>query len=92
MWKLKNPADAKAFKVRLGTCSALSSDIRGMLEFEVAIKTDALEASCDVALYSVCSSKQSLDAYQAHPHHLAVSAQLEPLRDTRSVLNYEVNP
>lgn len=92
MWKLKNAADAEAFKALLGTCAPLALDIPGMLKFEVAVKTTGLEANCDVVLYSVFSSKQALDAYQAHPHHQAVSAQLGPFRDTRSVLDYEVNP
>ena len=34
----------------------------------------------------------ALDAYQQHPHHKAVAAQLGPLRDTRSVLDYVPEP
>ncbi len=85
LWKLKDPADAAHFKALLDTCKDL---VPGMIAFEVAVRTEALEANADVALYSVFESKAALDAYQIHPEHKAVSAELGPLRDTRTVLDY----
>ena len=85
MWKLKNAADAPRFKELLDSCRAL---VPGMHEFEVGIRKDGLEANVDVVLVSTFADSASLDAYQNHPHHKAVSAQLGPLRDTRSVLDY----
>jgi hypothetical protein len=32
----------------------------------------------------------SLAAYQSHPHHVAVAAQLGPLRESRCVLDHPV--
>jgi quinol monooxygenase YgiN len=87
MWKLKNPADAAVFQAKLQSCSAL---VPGMHTFEVAIRRDDLKANVDVVLYSVFESKAALDAYQTHPQHQAVSAQLGPLREARSVLDYEI--
>ncbi len=85
MWKLKDAADAPRFKELLDSCRAL---VLGMHEFEVGIRKDGLEANVDVVLVSTFADSASLDAYQNHPHHKAVSAQLGPLRDTRSVLDY----
>jgi quinol monooxygenase YgiN len=85
MWKLKDAADAPRFKELLDSCRAL---VPGMHEFEVGIRKDGLEANVDVVLVSTFADSASLDAYQNHPHHKAVSAQLGPLRDTRSVLDY----
>ena len=85
MWKLKNAADAPRFKELLDTCRAL---VPGMNEFDIGIRRDGLEANVDVVLVSSFADSAALDAYQNHPHHKAVSAQLGPLRDTRSVLDY----
>lgn len=85
MWKLKNAADAPRFKVLLDSCKGL---VPGMHEFDVGIRADDLEANVDVVLVSTFEDAASLDAYLHHPHHKAVSAQLGPLRETRSVLDY----
>ena len=58
--------------------SALGKGLRG----------EGLEANVDVALLSAFESAEALDAYQNHPHHKEVSAQLGPLRELRSVLDY----
>ena len=86
MWKLKNAADAPRFKELLDSCRGL---VPGMHEFEVGIRRDDLEANVDVVLVSTFSDAASLDAYQHHPRHKAVGAQLGPMRDTRSVLDYQ---
>jgi len=85
MWKLRNAADAPRFKELLDSCKGL---VPGMHEFEVGIRRDDLEANVDVVLVSTFEDTASLDAYLHHPHHKAVGAQLGPLRDTRSVLDY----
>ena len=85
IWKLKDPADAPRFKALLDSCRGL---VPGMREFEVGIKTEGLEANADVVLVSSFDDAASLDAYQHHPHHKAVSAQLGPLRETRQVVDY----
>jgi quinol monooxygenase YgiN len=87
MWKLKNEADAPHFKAQLDSCSNL---VAGMRCFEVAIRTPAREANCDVVLYSEFDSAEALAAYQNHPHHKQVAAGLGALRDTRSVLDYDI--
>jgi len=86
MWKLKNASEAPLFKELLDSCRDL---VPGMHEFEVGIRRDDLEANVDVVLVSTFSDAASLDAYLHHPHHKAVGAQLGPMRDTRSVLDYQ---
>jgi quinol monooxygenase YgiN len=88
MWKLKNPADAPHFKAQLDSCRNLTP---GMLKFEVATRTAALDANCDVVLYSVFESSAALAAYQNHPQHQRISSGLGVLRDSRSVLDYEIS-
>jgi quinol monooxygenase YgiN len=86
MWTLHEAADAPRFKALLDSCNGI---VPGMLGFEVGIRSDKLEASCDVVLVSSFTDQTALEAYQHHPHHKAVSAQLGPLRETRSVLDYQ---
>ena len=87
MWKLKNPLDAPHFKVQLDTCADL---VAGMQQFEVALRTPGLDANCDVVLYSVFDDAAALSAYVNHPHHQQISTGLGTLRETRSVLDYEI--
>jgi quinol monooxygenase YgiN len=86
MWTLKQSIDAPRFKELLESCGAV---VPGILAFQVGVKSPTLEGNVDVVLYSVFSDRTALDAYQGHPHHKAISAQLQPLRDTRSVLDFE---
>ncbi len=87
MWTLRDAADAPRFKALLDSCKGL---VPGMIEFEVGIRGEGLEANADVVLVSSFADVTALDAYQVHPHHKAVSAQLGPLRDTRHVLDYNI--
>jgi len=87
MWKLKDPADALRFQALLESCHGL---VPGMSQFEVGTRSADLEANVDVVLLASFDDATALDAYLHHPHHQAVSAQLGPLRDTRSVLDYTI--
>jgi heme-degrading monooxygenase HmoA len=86
MWKLKNAGDAAQFKARLDSCKGL---VPGMREFEVAVRTQGLEANCDVVLCSAFDDQAALQAYLEHPRHVEVSAFLGSLRESRSVLDYQ---
>lgn len=87
MWTLKDPADALKMKALLESCRAV---VPGIVAFEVGMRTEGLEANADVVLYSAFEDQAALAAYQQHPHHLNVAAQIGPLRQTRTVLDYEV--
>ncbi len=87
MWKLLDASNAAHFKDLLDTCAGL---VPGMLEFEVSTRSAEFDANVDVLLNSLFTDAGALDAYQTHPHHKAISAQLGPLRETRNVLDHEV--
>lgn len=88
MWKLKDPADAPRFKALLDSCAAL---VPGIRQFEVGIRQPGREANADVVLVSTFDDAAALDAYQNHPDHKAVSAQLGPLRESRHVLDHDLD-
>ena len=87
MWTLKDPADAAHFKARLDSCQRLTE---GMLAYEVSLRAEGLEANVDVMLFAEFTDAAALAAYQQHPHHQAVSAEIGRLRSTRHVLDVEV--
>lgn len=87
MWQLHDPADAPRFKELLDSCKNL---VPGMIEFEVGVRRAPLEANVDVVLVSTFADQAALDAYQNHPHHKAVGAELGKLRRGRHVLDYAV--
>ena len=87
MWKLRSAADAPRFKALLDSCARL---VPGIQQFEVGVRQEGLEASCDVVLVSLFDDRAALDAYQTHPQHKAVSAQVGPMRELRHVMDYEV--
>ncbi|WP_395137312.1 Dabb family protein [Schlegelella aquatica] len=87
MWQLHEPADAPRFKELLDSCKNL---VPGMIEFEVGVRSAPLEANVDVVLVSTFADQAALDAYQNHPHHKAVGAELGKLRRGRHVLDYPV--
>lgn len=87
MWKLKDPAEAGRFKAELEACRSV---VPGIREFEVGLRTDGLEGNMDVILYSVFEDKAALDAYQVHPRHKQAGVLLGQLRESRTVLDYEI--
>jgi quinol monooxygenase YgiN len=88
LWKLREPADAARFKALLDSCASV---VPGIEQFEVAVRADGLEASADVVLLSTFASADALAAYQGHPHHQAVAAQLGAMRLERHVFDYAVD-
>jgi quinol monooxygenase YgiN len=85
MWTLKDAADAPRFKALLDSCRTI---VPGIVQFEVGVRTPGHDASADVVLVSTFVDAAALDAYQNHPHHKAVSAEVGPLRQSRVVLDH----
>lgn len=85
IWTLHNPADAPRMKQLLESCRHV---VPGIEALEVGLRNDGLEANADVVLYSAFKDKAALDAYQEHPDHMAVKAQLKPLCSSRTVVDY----
>jgi len=87
MWTLKRPEDAPKGKALLDSCKGL---VPGMYEFDVGVKTEGLEANCDVVLVSTFETKDALAAYIPHPHHQGVVAQIREMAATRHVVDFNV--
>ena len=85
MFNLKCAEDAPKVKALLDSCKDL---VPGMHEFEVGIKTDGLEANADVVLVSTFVDAEALAAYQPHPHHQGVVAQIREMAAGRHVVDY----
>lgn len=89
VWTLKNPADQARFIALLETCRGI---VPGMRQFTLGGRADpqpaGMEGNVDVVLVSQFDSVASLQAYQVHPQHRAVVAQIGPLRTTRQVLDW----
>lgn len=85
LFTLKDPANAPKVKALLDSCKDI---VPGMREFEVGIKTEGLEATADVVLVSTFEYAAALAAYQPHPHHQGVVAQIREMASGRQVLDY----
>lgn len=85
IFTLKDPANAPKVKALLDSCKGL---VPGMNEFDVGIKTEGLEATADVVLISTFQDAAALAAYQPHPHHQGVVAQIREMAASRQVLDY----
>ncbi len=85
MFNLKRAEDAPKVKALLDSCKDL---VPGMHEFEVGIKTEGLEANADVVLVSTFVDAGALAAYQPHPHHQGVVAQIREMAAGRHVVDY----
>ena len=85
LFTLKDPANAPKIKALLDSCKDI---VPGIREFEVGIKTEGLEATADVVLVSTFDDAAALAAYQPHPHHQGVVAQIREMASGRQVLDY----
>ena len=93
MWKLKDHAEgadkasnARKLKQLLDSCAAL---VPGILQFDAVIAQEDLEASYDVMLNAVFSSRAALAAYQEHPFHIAIKPFVGAVREARQCFDYE---
>ena len=85
LFTLKDPANAPKVKALLDSCKDI---VPGIREFEVGIKTEGLEATADVVLVSTFDDAAALAAYQPHPRHQGVVAQIREMASGRQVLDY----
>ena len=86
MWSLHQPADAPRFKALLDSCANL---VPGIVEFDVGIRREGLEANVDVVLVSSYTDAAQLEAYQNHPHHKEIAVHLGAMRASRHVLDFD---
>ena len=94
MWTLKDEAEGqskalnmlKARELLMG-CANL---VPGIELFEVGLKTDALDCTCDVILNSTFKDAQALAAYQVHPDHLAIKPFMKAIVAQRQCMDFGI--
>jgi len=94
MWALKEHSEGADRATNAARMQALLESCRGlvpgMLRFEVATAQPGLEATCDVILVSEFEDRAALDAYQAHPTHIAIKPFIVAVRSARQCFDYEL--
>ncbi len=85
MWSFNRPEDAAHVKQLLETCATL---VPGIHEFTVGVPSEGLEANCHAVLVSTYEDEAALAAYQQHPHHQGVVAQIKAVATARHVVDY----
>jgi hypothetical protein len=92
MWTLKEEAEGQSRaqnmqKARdvLMSCSSL---VLGIELFEVGLKTDGLDCTCDVILNSVFKDEAALTAYQNHPDHMAIKPFMKAIVAQRQCMDF----
>ena len=92
MWTLKEEAQGQSKaqnmqKARelLMSCSSL---VPGIEHFEVGLKTDGLDCTCDVILNSVFKDEAALSAYQNHPDHMAIKPFMKAIVAQRQCMDF----
>ena len=66
-------------------CSSL---VPGIEQFEVGLKTDGLDCTCDVILNSVFKDEAALSAYQNHPDHIAIKPFMKAIVAQRQCMDF----
>ena len=92
MWTLKDEAEGQAkvqnmLKARelLLSCSSL---VPGIELFEVGLKAEGLDCTCDVILNSVFKDEAALNAYQNHPDHIAIKPFMKAIVAQRQCMDF----
>ena len=93
-WKMKQatPPDTRrqnAEKMK-ATLESLRGRVPGLLGLEVGIAFNDGDGAYDVALYSEFAGRTELAAYKDHPAHVAVVKTISAWRESRVVVDYEV--
>ena len=93
MWNLRGDSPqkkAQAIELLRSSFENLRGRVPGLLHLEVGADTSGVDYACDVVLYSVFDSRESLDSYATHPAHLRVREELGDLRISRHQVDYVV--
>lgn len=78
---------AAAFKAGI---EALPAKVDGLDSVEVGINDGPAAGNWHIVLTALCPDYAALDAYSAHPEHLACVAIIKPFIGQRACVDYEV--
>lgn len=62
--------------------------VQGLLRLEIGRNINKGSDAWDLALYMLFQSEQHLEAYQAHPAHLAIKDLVGPMRTARCQVDF----
>jgi hypothetical protein len=92
MWTLKDEAEGQTKEQNMQNARELlmgcSSLVPGIELFEVGLKTDGLDCTCDVILNSVFKDEAALSAYQNHPDHMAIKPFMKAIVSQRQCMDF----
>jgi hypothetical protein len=92
-WRL-NGATAEARKqqaqLMVQAFEAARPEVPGLLQMHVGSNVIDAPDAWDVALYMAFASRTHLEAYQAHPSHLAIKQLVGPMRFARCQVDFEL--
>ena len=94
MWNLRGTSSqekTQAIDLLRSRFESLSGQIPGLLHLEVGVDSSGVDYACDVVLYSVFDSQESLASYATHPAHMRVRKELGDLRISRHQVDYIVS-
>lgn len=91
-WRLNGDSPAERL-AQAGTIvaavEATRGRIPGLLALDTGVNIVEADDAWDVGAVMTFASRADLDAYQAHPAHLALKAVVGPLRGARGQLDFE---
>ena len=94
MWRFKEGAEGKTRKEHAEWMKAhleqLTKVIPEICSLEVGVNEREGEMAYDAVLISVFKDADALKAYKEHPEHKKVSAYCKSVRESRTVVDYEI--
>ncbi|MDE6197746.1 MAG: Dabb family protein [Muribaculaceae bacterium] len=78
-------AMAERFKAAL---EALPATVEGLTSIEVGLNDGPAAGNWHIVLTAVCPDYEALEAYSAHPAHLACVAIIKPAIEARACVDY----
>ncbi|MBY0395695.1 MAG: Dabb family protein [Thermoleophilia bacterium] len=93
MWRVAgaSPAEKADNAERVRTAfEGLRDKIPGLVHLEIGLDHSRIDYACDVVLYTEFATPDALAAYQEHPEHRRVRAELEGVRLSRHQVDYAV--
>lgn len=92
-WRLNGASEeARAAQARqiLAAFESARTEVPGVLRLEAGPNIIEAADAWDLAVVMVFESRAALDAYQAHPSHLAIKALVGPMRSARGQIDFEL--
>lgn len=94
MWRIKD-ADRHAKAEKALKIKHLLESLRDLVPqidvLHVGVNVVETEHSSDIVLYSQFKDLEALDAYQKHPEHIKVAAQVGPLFSERRMVDFALD-